>query len=87
MCTERDEVAGSWRKLHNEDEMTGHVACMGSRVRMRMRFCGKAKKRTARRLDVGGWIILKWILKRWDRSVWIELMCLINELIEHGNES
>jgi hypothetical protein len=33
-------------------------------------------KRLLGDLDVGGRIILKWILERWDCLVWIELMWL-----------
>jgi hypothetical protein len=48
----------------------GHVTCMG-RVGMRIGFCGKTRgKRKVRRLDMGGWMILKWILERWDRLVY-----------------
>jgi hypothetical protein len=70
----RDELMGGWRKLHNEElhnlysspsiirmiksrRMTwaGHVARMG----------GSQKERDHWEYqDVGGWTILKWILKR-----------------------
>jgi hypothetical protein len=36
--------------------------------------------------DVGGWTILKWILKRQDGMVWIGLIWLRTGTSEHGNE-
>jgi hypothetical protein len=40
--------------------------------------------------DVSGWIILKWVLERWDGAVWTGLICLrigtSGGSCEHGNE-
>jgi hypothetical protein len=33
-------------------------------------------KRPLENQDVGGWIILKWILEKWDEMVWTGLICL-----------
>jgi hypothetical protein len=70
----RDEVTGGWRKLHNEE--LHNLYCSPSIIRTiksrRMRWAGHVarmgEKNNAYRIledqDVGGWTILKWILKR-----------------------
>jgi hypothetical protein len=47
----------------------GYVASMGGeRIGMHMRFLWKSQKETdhEKDLDVGGWIILNWIIQRYD---------------------
>jgi hypothetical protein len=48
------------------------------------------RKRPLGRLDVGGSIILKWILKKWDVRMWTRFMWsgkgLLAGLYERGNE-
>jgi hypothetical protein len=78
----RDEATGEWRKLYNEElrelysspsvireiqtrrmRWAGHVARMGEK----MNALGKPEgKRPLGNQDVGEWIILGWILERWD---------------------
>jgi hypothetical protein len=55
---------------------------------------GTGEKKNASKLledqDVGGWIILRWILEREDGVVWTEFVCLelgpMEGSREHGNE-
>jgi hypothetical protein len=70
----RHEVTGGWKKLHNEE--LHNLYCSPSIIRMiksrRMRWAGhvarigRRRNRRGTRMhnDVGGWIILKCILKR-----------------------
>jgi hypothetical protein len=48
------------------------------------------KKRPLGRLNTGGWVILKWILERYDGVVWTGLIWLrigtSEGSCEHGNE-
>jgi hypothetical protein len=68
----RDEVVGGWRKLHNEE--LHNLYCSPSIVRVIKSRRGRSAyrilvgkpegKRSLGRLDVGGRIILRWILER-----------------------
>jgi hypothetical protein len=87
----RDEMTGSWRKLHNEELhnlnslpniirtiksrwiiWAGYVAQMGRRG-MHIGHWWECQKERDHEVDedVGGWTILKWILKRKDGMGWI----------------
>jgi hypothetical protein len=48
---------------------SGHVALMG-RIEMHIGFWWESRKDILHYGDVGGKIILKWILERWDEMVW-----------------
>jgi hypothetical protein len=75
----RDEVTGGWRKLHNEelrnlysyidqvkkDEMGRACSTNGEEEECLSDIEGKARrKESTTDQEVGGWIILKWILQR-----------------------
>jgi hypothetical protein len=76
----RDEVTGEWRKLHNE--MLRDLYSSPSIIRIiklrSMRWAGRRGTRIDywwesqreryhwEEQDVDGWIILGWILERWD---------------------
>jgi hypothetical protein len=81
----RDEVTGEWRKLHNEKlrdlysspsiirmimsrrmRWEGHVAGMGEKRNAYRILVGKVRRKDK---QVGGWIILSWILERWNGVV------------------
>jgi hypothetical protein len=54
-------------------------------------FCGKVRRKDiTRKTDIGGTVILKWILERQDGAVWIGLMWLKTGTsagsCEHGSE-
>jgi hypothetical protein len=86
----KDEVTGEWRKLHNEElhdlysspsmiriiksmriRWENHVARMGRRGTRIDYWRGRDHSEDQ---DVGGWIILGWILQMWDGDVdWIGL--------------
>jgi hypothetical protein len=92
----RDETAGGWRKLYNEElhklysspnvirmiksrRMTWarHVARMRVEEECVLDFGGIVRrKETTRKTYVGGRIILRWIIEKWDRGVWIGLILL-----------
>jgi hypothetical protein len=44
-------------------------------------------KRPLGRPRLGGWLILKWILERWDEVMWTGFLCLRIRTSEHGNET
>jgi hypothetical protein len=97
----RDEVAGVWRKLHNEElrnlyssniitmmRWAGHVARMGRKgMHIRYWWESQTERDHYEDQDAGEWTILKWILERQDGVVWSASMWLRIGTSEHGNES
>jgi hypothetical protein len=86
----REEVSEEWRKMHNEElcdlycspsiiriiksrriRWEGHVARMGEKRNAYRLLVGK---RPLGDQDVGGWIILGWILERCDGVMWTGLV-------------
>jgi hypothetical protein len=45
-----DEGTGDWRKLHDEEQCAGHIACMGEKRNACRILVGK---RPLKRLDIG----------------------------------
>jgi len=85
----RDEVTGDWRRLHNEEindlysspnivrviksrrmRWVGHVARMGEE---RGVWGNRRERDHWGNLGVDGWIILRWISRRWDVGMWTGL--------------
>jgi hypothetical protein len=51
----RDEGTGGWRKLHDEKQWAGHIACIGEKRNACRILVGKPEgKRTPGRLGIGG---------------------------------
>ena len=82
-----DEVTGEWRRLHNEElndlysspnivrvRWAGHVARMGEEREVYGSWWGNWRERDHwGDLGVDGWIILRWISRRWDVGMWTGL--------------
>jgi hypothetical protein len=87
----KKEVTGGWRKLHNlysspniirmiksrRMSWAGHVARLG-RPGMQLGYWWESQKDHYKDQDIGGWIILKWILQleKEDGVVWTGLIWL-----------
>ena len=85
----RDEITGECRRLHNEElndlysssnivrmiksrrmKWAGHVARMGEERGCIGSWWGNRRERD---LVVDGWIISRWISRKWDVGIWIRL--------------
>jgi hypothetical protein len=55
--------------------LAGNVAPMGRRE-MHIAYWSESQEKSLKDQDVGGWIILKWMLERYDGVVWTGLIWL-----------
>jgi hypothetical protein len=72
----RDEVKGGWRKLHDE-EMGRACSTNGERgVHIGFWWESRKERNHYEDLDVGGSIIVEWILEGWAGGEWTGLIWL-----------